>query len=340
MDYIGLKCPVCKLKFTDGDDIVVCPECGTPHHRKCYEIKNECFYKDRHSDSFTFEDVVEEEVSKEGSNVVSCPKCSTINPEESFFCRSCNAPLEKFPKSESGQAQGAEGQAQGTGSQGFPQGGPFNMGGQGQQTPFDPMGGLSPEEEIAENITAGEMAKYVQSNTPYYLRVFKNIKDFSRSRFNFSALIFPGIYFIYRKMYKIGAVIFGIIISLMLAQSFLNNTPEYMGFLKSIEGVSMNEMSKVLQDYSTKEIILVFAPLVCELLRFTVMIICGVIANKTYYKHCIKNVTKIKKEVTDINEADATLQTSGGINTSVAMAAGFVYMLALYAPIIFGGFLQ
>ena len=34
--YSGLCCPVCKVKFKDDDDIVVCPACGAPHHRSCY----------------------------------------------------------------------------------------------------------------------------------------------------------------------------------------------------------------------------------------------------------------------------------------------------------------
>ncbi len=28
--YSGLCCPVCKVKFKDDDDIVVCPVCGAP----------------------------------------------------------------------------------------------------------------------------------------------------------------------------------------------------------------------------------------------------------------------------------------------------------------------
>ena len=31
-DYKGNTCPVCKQKFKEADDIVVCPDCGTPYH--------------------------------------------------------------------------------------------------------------------------------------------------------------------------------------------------------------------------------------------------------------------------------------------------------------------
>ena len=29
--YTGNHCPVCEQAFTDEDDIVVCPDCGTPY---------------------------------------------------------------------------------------------------------------------------------------------------------------------------------------------------------------------------------------------------------------------------------------------------------------------
>ena len=36
-DYKGNTCPVCKQKFKEADDIVVCPDCGTPYHRECWK---------------------------------------------------------------------------------------------------------------------------------------------------------------------------------------------------------------------------------------------------------------------------------------------------------------
>ena len=40
--YTGEKCIVCGELFADGDDIVVCPDCGTPCHRSCWEKSGEC----------------------------------------------------------------------------------------------------------------------------------------------------------------------------------------------------------------------------------------------------------------------------------------------------------
>ena len=35
--YEGCQCPVCGKSFQESDDIVVCPQCGAPHHRECWK---------------------------------------------------------------------------------------------------------------------------------------------------------------------------------------------------------------------------------------------------------------------------------------------------------------
>ena len=42
MNFIGEKCVLCGKVFEDSDDVVVCPECGSPHHRECYKKHNRC----------------------------------------------------------------------------------------------------------------------------------------------------------------------------------------------------------------------------------------------------------------------------------------------------------
>lgn len=54
MRYLGEKCPFCKKDFTEESDIVVCPECGTPHHRECFSELGECFNKELHKSGFTY----------------------------------------------------------------------------------------------------------------------------------------------------------------------------------------------------------------------------------------------------------------------------------------------
>ena len=51
-DYQGCKCPVCQQPFAESDDIVVCPDCGAPYHRSCYQKNAGCQYAGRPAPSF------------------------------------------------------------------------------------------------------------------------------------------------------------------------------------------------------------------------------------------------------------------------------------------------
>lgn len=47
--FTNKLCPVCRAPFTEDADIVVCPQCGTPHHRVCYLTKNKCALEEYHA---------------------------------------------------------------------------------------------------------------------------------------------------------------------------------------------------------------------------------------------------------------------------------------------------
>ncbi len=50
--YSEEKCPICEEQFTEQDDIVVCPICGTPHHRACYNQNGECGNEHKHNEGY------------------------------------------------------------------------------------------------------------------------------------------------------------------------------------------------------------------------------------------------------------------------------------------------
>ena len=52
MFYDKNKCDGCGSIMHDGEDIVVCPVCGTPQHRECYEKENKCVNEHLHSEGF------------------------------------------------------------------------------------------------------------------------------------------------------------------------------------------------------------------------------------------------------------------------------------------------
>lgn len=333
MDFIKYKCPVCNEQFTKNDDIVVCPECGAPHHRECYELENRCFFEDKHSDDFSFEQLNNEENNADetaqdnDANTVVCKICNTENPKETFYCCKCGAPLNEQDRqtANSNQQNGQPG--------GFPFGVPF---GQTQViNPFDPMAGLKSDEIIADNVTAGEMSKFVGKSTPYFLRIFSNIKKYNKSRFNFSAFLFSGMYFLYRKMILLGSIFSILLIGFVVAEAYIQmqpfyqtasstvfnavNSGQYIGSLLNIPGVDQ------------KDLLITFIPAFLELLRMVMMIVCGAIANRCYYKHCTKKINAVKADNTS-DDVSKTLEEKGGVNLPLAVCIGIAYLIINYLP--------
>ena len=52
--FTNKLCPVCRAPFTEEADVVVCPVCGTPHHRVCYMKGGKCALEELHAQGFTW----------------------------------------------------------------------------------------------------------------------------------------------------------------------------------------------------------------------------------------------------------------------------------------------
>lgn len=52
--FANKLCPICRAPFTEDADIVVCPECGAPHHRVCYLTKNRCALEEYHAQGYVW----------------------------------------------------------------------------------------------------------------------------------------------------------------------------------------------------------------------------------------------------------------------------------------------
>ena len=99
MDFIGEKCAACHEVFTADDDIVVCPDCGSPHHRDCYMKEKKCANADKHLSGYKW--ARNKSTDSEGTGVKQqditvrvCPVCKLPNLPESERCVRCGARLE------------------------------------------------------------------------------------------------------------------------------------------------------------------------------------------------------------------------------------------------------
>ena len=102
--YTGNHCPVCNEVFTDNDDVVVCPDCGAPYHRACWQKVGACVHADKHGTGFEWVPDKAPEAPPEDLGERVCPNCGAHNPADGRFCNHCGTPLgQDFPPRQQGQ---------------------------------------------------------------------------------------------------------------------------------------------------------------------------------------------------------------------------------------------
>lgn len=322
MDYKGHVCPVCNGAFEKGDDVVVCPVCGTPHHRHCYEEKGHCFNLNRHRENYDYKR--ECEVNSKDDALVVCPACGAGNPPDSKYCNSCGASVGSStsynvpPKNESNRDFGTT-------------------------FAFDPLGGVNPEEELGESVKAKEAAKFIRTSTPYYIPQFKQINEKGRTRFSFSAFLFGNIWMLYRKMYKLGTLFTAFFVLLTLGDLYVS-----MFHAEAVKGVAelYNELlvnmasgygmnfytafGDFLTSLTDEQVIVMVASTFISVLMVLLRVICGIFANRWYYNHTLKTIGKIKSASASETETDAKLTAKGGVNLPIAISLMISYYLIVY----------
>lgn len=352
MNYIGLKCGICGEDFKEDDDVVVCPDCGTPMHRTCYSLEKKCPNRDKHEEGFVFDGFEKIKDAAQGNtketpkapvsinkntqsnnnvNSRSCPICGVVNRPEANFCDHCGTRL-------------APGVNQMIGSD--PDDADFS------EPQFFASYAIGQNSNVAasvvydDNVTAGDIACYVAVNTPYYLGVFRNIKNGGK-KFNFSAAVFSGVWFLYRKLYNIGALMLSLQALLYAVRFYFSRTlsMEVMNKLLATLGLTMKDfssitmeqyfqLSKEMQKLPALEQFYMMIPSIVLILQIAVMIVCGSVANKLYYKKCMNGIKLIKTAAAENSlsrsETSQSLYLSGGVNAMLAGVFGLIYLFLFF----------
>lgn len=293
-DYIGSKCIVCEKNFQQSDDIVVCPQCGTPYHRQCYLDSGACINKELHESGGSWSKP-SPSGSGEASDIPRCPRCGKDVPPLALFCESCGMPISTEEKIPGPQTQ------PGTSDPYNDFGSPFNA--EHLKVNFsDPLCGMNPEEDF-DGVKLADLADYVGKNTFYFLPVFKRMKESGKKvTWNFPAMLVPPMYFAYRKMFPI--------MVLLMVVSLITNIP---GLIFTF--VRMGEMTGTPLDGFLSNIDVYsgsFGMLntVCYMISWGIRLFTGAFANWIYYRQCIRQVKKLK----GAEAPKETLQKKGGVS--------------------------
>ena len=85
--YYGCPCEGCGRPLALTDDIVVCPDCGAPYHRTCYEKMGLCVHAPAHGAGYEWK------FPYQDAQLRTCPTCGERTLRSESVCRCCGAAL-------------------------------------------------------------------------------------------------------------------------------------------------------------------------------------------------------------------------------------------------------
>lgn len=193
MDYQNMTCQVCQKEFQKGDDIVVCPECGTPVHRECWKQLGHCVNEYRHGTGWSFEIP---SAAKE-------PEVETVKTESGPALDE-GSDVESDPNSFTPYGNGQMGQYGGYAYR--------SVGADGQMR--QGWHNIGADEPIGD-FTAKDYASVVQKNSQSYIPKFMRMsKTGAKNSWNWAAFFFAPFWFVYRKMY--GWAVLALVLSIIV----------------------------------------------------------------------------------------------------------------------------
>lgn len=301
MNYLKEKCPVCENSFNENDDIVVCPICGTPHHRECYENLGHCKNLDLHSEGYEWipsEVVAEKEPVKtvvDGHQIVFCTECGKENPASEPNCVNCGARL--YNNMNGGFAHQ-----------------PISLPNMENQQFSTPVIQISPDDLIDGN-KVSDIAEYIQMGANRYIpKFYKAEKTGKKLSFNWAAFLFSPYWFFFRKMNVIGFVI--MLVSLFVTgicttdKVVKASNDYYQAFEQYIAGdISQEEMQELSSEVANLPELKIMSATTIILKVF-----CGFTGNYFYKRKVTAEVNAAKQAASSPAEYRLLLFKKGGIS--------------------------
>ena len=316
MFYDNSICDGCGEKLHEDDDVVVCPVCGTPQHKSCYEINNRCVNEHLHESGFVWESPVTEEPAS--------------HPDEQQE-HTEKKPLPRI-----------------RGDFGSPMSGPVDFPAQmvGTGPDFYNRTGYNTNDEF-DGVKMQDAAAFIQISVRRYLRRFARSdgKKFFVS-WNWAAFFFAPMWFFYRKLYKIGFVFLAFIVAMNLIlfpqiekisdsyESIEAVRTEYMDALTAATENPTEENNTALAQAQEKinKVMEGITPIITRITFLTFILpnfIAALIANCVYKRRLLENIKAAYKSAGGQDVIKYSILINGGVAIFPATAA---LIAELYLP--------
>ncbi len=322
-DYRNCTCIACRNEFEPDDDIVVCPECGTPYHRDCWNDHGHCINTELHERGEAWtrpESPKEAEKSGDDTDLVRCPNCGSKNDGSNLICSQCGssmhprndgaAPFGRFTRKD----DSSEWRHNGSGI---------------AEESFS----INPEEDM-DGARMQDVADFVGKNQMYYLPRFRYFRDQKRKLApNFVCILFPELYFAYRKMWLLTiltiVVIFLLSIpSLLLSVMYQTDTilamlQDQMGGLAGTEVYAAIEgqYTALAEMLETHYDTLYWMDSICSYLTLVIRILAFLFGNYLYYRHTLKKIRMVRENQKSLMDVQPRIRIAGGAHFGFVVLA-------------------
>ena len=317
MQYKFEICDGCHTPLDKEEDIVVCPVCGTPQHRECYNKEHRCVNEEKHAEGFVWQAPVH--APEENTAVAVAETENAPNSQEDSEGNSKPVPIIINPQ---------------------------NVG----EVDRLFLNGVEdkPDDELCDGVKIRDAAVFVQNGAKNYIKKFKKIKNKVVS-WNWGAFFFAPYWFFYRKMYKLGFAFLGIMIAATVAltpfsQAADTKLEELYNYFTSKEVVEVQEQYKANPNDETlsakmDEIVGKTMPIMVSVMKTSGIILLATFLVPNTVAALIADVQYRKKMSASVHRAN---ELSGG-NTGAArfaiLKSGGVSFTAALASILAGMYL-
>ncbi len=318
--HIGDPCFACHNPLQENDDIVICPDCGTPYHRACWKEHGVCLNIPLHESGGAYQSPDKKEVADKTLPRI-CMNWGTENTQEALNCKNCGAVLTtdtlQQPSwssvSNDSKPEHSPDAPTHSSTPSFRE----RMQEAAQQMGLDELPIEKDQDLDVEGEKLGDMTRFVKTNTIYYIPKFLRFREGHHISFNFPSFFFPQLYLAYRKMWPL-AIIVTLIMALIsipdtalmlqaylpdIISSFQDTAPEFTATLETL-------LERSEQAYS----ILYNLSVISSYLSFCLSIIFGLLGNHIYYRFVLRRVKKIRLAIPDPQPRQNFIRLKGGTN--------------------------
>lgn len=300
--YYGCPCEGCGQPLTLRDDIVVCPDCGAPYHRTCYEKLGRCIHSPAHAAGYEWKFPYQE------NELRTCPSCGerTLRSEE--HCRCCGAKLPpEGAEQPNDRAEEEQNFDYASFYRQFEEGNVPDPLKEAYQAAFG-------KEEQMDGISCKDWNAYIGRSAPSYMTTYSRMElTHSKVAMSFSALLFGPFYFFYRKAWKpaFGFLAAELVVALPTLLSMMQATGSPL--TAGISSTAIVVLSRIMTVFS-----------------FALVMLRTLYAKWLYRKSAAERIRRIRAEFPDAAQRRAVLSAQGGVSIAGVIGA-FVLLMVLGA---------